>query len=86
MTSPLVAYFMMIDIHLLGYLAKFSPTKQEKFKLDLFGEATVGRLLEEIKFPADFEKVILVNGCHGNRSTKLSEGDEVFIFIPAAGG
>jgi molybdopterin converting factor small subunit len=77
---------MMIDIHLLGYLAKFSPTKQEKFKLDLSGEATVGRLLEEIKFPADLEKVILVNGCHGSRSTRLSEGDEVFIFIPAAGG
>jgi molybdopterin converting factor small subunit len=77
---------MMIDIHLLGYLAKYSPTRQEKFKLDLSGEATVSRLLEEIKFPSDLDKVILVNGCHGNRSTKLSEGDEVFIFIPAAGG
>jgi molybdopterin converting factor small subunit len=77
---------MMIDIHLLGYLAKFSPTKQEKFKLDLSGEATIGRLLEEIKFPADIEKVILVNGCHGNPSTRLTEGDEVFIFVPAAGG
>jgi molybdopterin converting factor small subunit len=77
---------MMIDIHLVGYLAKFSPTKQEKFKLDLHGEPTVSRLLEEIKFPADLESVILVNGCHENRSTQLSEGDEVFIFIPAAGG
>jgi molybdopterin converting factor small subunit len=77
---------MMIDIHLLGYLAKFSPTKQEKFKLDLHGESTVSRLLEEIKFPVDLESVILVNGSHGSRSTKLSEGDEVFIFIPAPGG
>ena len=77
---------MIIDIHLLGYLAKYSPTRQEKFKLDLSGEATVSRLLEEIKFPSDLDKVILVNGCHGNRSTKLSEGDEVFIFLPAAGG
>lgn len=76
----------MIDVHLLGYLAKFSPTKQEKFKLDLHGESTVSRLLEEIEFPADLESVILVNGCHGSRSTKLSEKDEVFIFIPAAGG
>ena len=77
---------MMIDIHLLGYLVKFSPTKQEKFKLDLHGESTVNRLLVEIEFPADLESVILVNGCHGSRSTTLSEGDEVFIFVPAAGG
>jgi molybdopterin converting factor small subunit len=77
---------MMIDIHFLGYFAKFSPTRQERFKLDLSGDATVSRLLEEIKFPSDLEKVILVNGCHGNHSTKLSEGDEIFIFAPAAGG
>jgi molybdopterin converting factor small subunit len=77
---------MIIDVHLLGYLAKFSPTKQEKFKLELPGEPTVARLLEEIKFPDDLEKVILVNGSHGNRSTPLANGDEVFIFLPAAGG
>ena len=77
---------MMINIHLLGYLAKFSPTKQEKFKLNLQGEATVDRLLEEIKFPTDLEKVILVNGCQKNCSAPLAEGDEIFIFVPAAGG
>ena len=77
---------MMIDVHLLGDLAKFSPTKQEKFRLNLQGEATVDRLLEEINFPADLEKVILVNGNHTNGPAPLAEGDEVFIFLPAAGG
>jgi len=76
----------MIHIHLLGYLARFSPTKQEKFKLNLPGEATVSQLLEEINFPDDLEKVVLVNGCHGNGSVRLAEGDEVYIFIPEAGG
>ena len=77
---------MMIHIHLLGYLARFSPTKQEKFKLNLPGGATVSQILEEIKFPDDLEKVVLVNGCRGNGSAQLAEGDEVYIFIPEAGG
>jgi len=77
---------MMIDIHLLGYLARFSPTKQEKFKLELPGGATVSQLLVEVKIPADLEKVVLVNGRHGNGSARLADGDEVSIFIPEAGG
>ncbi|MBM4330621.1 MAG: MoaD/ThiS family protein [Deltaproteobacteria bacterium] len=77
---------MIIDIHLLGYLAKYSPTKQEKFKLELPGEVTVSRLLAEIKFPSDMEKMVLVNGRQANNSTRLADGDEVFIFAPATGG
>jgi molybdopterin converting factor small subunit len=77
---------MVIDVHLLGYLARFSPTSQEKFKLELSGGATVSQLLEDIKFPADLEKVILVNGRHGNGFTRLTDGDEVFVFVPTAGG
>ena len=77
---------MMVDIHLLGYLAKFSPTKQEKFKLELPGGATVGQVLEEIEFPVDLERVLLVNGGHAESSTLLAEGDEIFVFVPAAGG
>ncbi len=77
---------MMINIHLLGYLARFSPTKQEKFKLEIPGETTVGQVLKEIKFPADIEKVLLVNGRHATGSTQLGDGDEIFVFMPAAGG
>ena len=77
---------MMINMHLLGYLAKFSPTKQEKFKLELPGEATVGQVLKEIEFPTDLEKVLLVNGRHATGSTQLADGDEIFVFVPAAGG
>lgn len=76
----------MIDIHLLGYLARFSPTKQEKFRLELPGGATVSQLLAEVKIPADLEKVVLVNGHHGNGSARLADGDEVSIFIPETGG
>ena len=77
---------MMVRVHLLGYLSRYSPSGQEKFKLDFEPDATVGALLEKIGFPAGLEKMILVNGRQANPSIPLGEGDEVFIFSPAAGG
>jgi molybdopterin converting factor small subunit len=77
---------MKIDVQLLGYLAKYSPTGKETFKLELGSDATVSQLLARLKFPVDIEKMVLVNGRQANPSTPLAEGDEVFIFAPAAGG
>ncbi len=77
---------MKIDVQLLGYLARFSPTEKEKFQLDLEPEATVAHILEKIGFPADLQKMILVNGVQAKLSTVLAEGDDVFIFAPALGG
>jgi len=77
---------MMIDVQLLGYLAKYSPTGKETFRMELGSDATVSQLLARLKFPVDIEKMVLVNGRQANPSTPLAEGDEVFIFAPAAGG
>ncbi len=77
---------MTVRIHLLGYLARYSPGGQEKFKMDLDPGATVGALLEKIGFPAGLEKMILVNGRQSNPATVLGEEDEVFVFSPASGG
>ena len=77
---------MMVNVQLLGYLAKYSPTQKETFRLELEPETTIGRLLEKIDFPTDLEKMVLVNGHRSNEATRLEDGDEVFIFSPAAGG
>jgi len=77
---------MRVDIHLLGYLAQYSPTGEEKFKFELPPGATVGQLLEKIHFPEDVEKMVLINGHQAKLSTPLAEGDDVFVFTPAAGG
>lgn len=77
---------MRVDVHLLGYFAQYSPTGEEKFKMELSGEAAVAQLLEAIKFPTAMERMILVNGVQAHLSTRLADGDEVFIFAPAAGG
>jgi molybdopterin converting factor small subunit len=77
---------MTVRVHLLGYLARYSPSGGEKFKMDLAPEATVGILLEKIGFPAGLEKMILVNGRQADPTACLGEDDEVFIFSPATGG
>jgi molybdopterin converting factor small subunit len=77
---------MTVRVHLLGYLARYSPSGGEKFELDLAPEATVGALLEKIGFPAGEEKMILVNGRQSDSSAPLGDSDEVFIFSPATGG
>ncbi|MBP1715282.1 MAG: Mut7-C ubiquitin [Deltaproteobacteria bacterium] len=77
---------MMVHIHLLGYLTRYSPTGQEKFQMDLAPGATVGALLGKIGFPSGIEKMILVNGRQSNPATLLGEEDEVFVFSPATGG
>jgi molybdopterin converting factor small subunit len=77
---------MVVNVQLLGYLAKYSPTQKETFGLELEPGATIGGLLETIDFPPDLEKMVLVNGHRSNEATRLADGDEVFIFSPAAGG
>jgi molybdopterin converting factor small subunit len=77
---------MSIHVHLFAYLAQYSPADKEKFDLAVGPETTVGQILEKLRIPADFEKRVLVNGRHAKPSDRLSEGDEVFIYPPAAGG
>ena len=77
---------MKVHVQLLGYLAKYSPTGKEIFMLEMDPEVTIARLLEKINFPPDLEKMVLVNGTRSNEATRLAEGDEIFIFSPAAGG
>ena len=77
---------MIVDVQLLGYLAKYSPTGEEKFKLALDSEATIGGLLQKINLPPAVEKMVLINGHQAMPSTSLADGDDVFIFAPVAGG
>ena len=77
---------MLLHVHLFAYLAKYSPMGQEKFDLEIGREKTVGQLLDQLQIPADFEKRVLVNGRQADSSARLAEGDDVFIFPPAAGG
>lgn len=76
---------MMVNVQLLGYLARYSPTGKEIFTQELGLEATIGRLLEKIGFPPDMEKMVLVNGHQSNEASRLADGDE-YLFSPPRPG
>jgi molybdopterin converting factor small subunit len=77
---------MRVNVQLLGHIVRYSPTGRETFLLEVELGATLAGLLAAIGFPAEEEKVVLVNGRQAKDSAVLAEGDEVFIFVPAAGG
>lgn len=77
---------LVIDVQLFAYLAKYSPTGQETFTLQLDSTATVGLLCAQFKIPQDVERMVLVNGRQAKDSTRLKDGDDVFVFPPMAGG
>jgi molybdopterin converting factor small subunit len=77
---------LVIDVQLFAYLAKYSPTGQETFKLELDSTATVGLLFSQLKISQDVERVVLVNGRQAKDSTRLKDGDDVFVFPPMVGG
>jgi len=77
---------MRLRVHLFASLAKYSPSGEEKFELEIGPEMTVADLLAKLRVPPDAEIRVLVNGRHADAVARLAGGDEVFIFPPAAGG
>jgi hypothetical protein len=76
---------MNVHVHLFGFFSQYSPSGAEKFQLELESAADVGLLLERIGFPLDMERMVLVNGFQEASSTPLKNGDDIFIYYPAAG-
>jgi molybdopterin converting factor small subunit len=57
------------------------------FEISLKSGTTLGQMLkDEIKFPGDVPKVILINGLHAQEGQQLEDGDRVSLFAPIAGG
>jgi len=77
---------MNIDVELFGFLADDGPEGNGKFQIDLDGEATLDRLMERLTLPSDITLMVLINGQRVDAGHPLNDGDEVFIFRPAAGG
>lgn len=76
---------MRITVELFGFPAGYGPGGRGAFPLELDTGDTVGRLIERLTSPDD-PLMILINGQRADASRLLNDGDEVFIFIPAAGG
>jgi molybdopterin converting factor small subunit len=77
---------MHVHVHLFGSFSRYSPTGSDKFQIEIETPDSVGRLLERIGFPLDMERMVIVNGSQSGPSTPLMDGDDIFIYYPAAGG
>ena len=79
---------MEIEIRLFANLAQLLPSgsKNKRAKITVKDEITVDELLKELKIPGNVTNVIMVNGTHQNKMTKLNEGDVVSVIPPVTGG
>jgi len=77
-----------IEIRLFANLSQLLPpgSKNKRAKITVKDEITVDELLKELKIPGDVTNVIMVNGTHQNKTTKLNEGDVVSVIPPVTGG
>lgn len=46
----------------------------------------VRELLDELNIPADYPKIVFLNGRHAKGHETLHEGDRLAVFPPIAGG
>ena len=77
---------MLVEVQLWSHLVEYAPQKQKAFNLKLDTGTTIGMLLSILEISSEIPKVILVNGNQAKDETSLTDGDEVVIFPPAAGG
>lgn len=77
---------MMVEVQLWSYLVEYAPQRQKAFNLKLDTGTSIGMLLSILKISPEIPKIILVNGKQAKDETSLSDGDEVVIFPPTAGG
>jgi molybdopterin converting factor small subunit len=76
-----------VRVRLFADLRRFLPRGADgPLAYCLPGGATVGSLLEQIGVSAELEVTAGVNGRLAQRSTALSDGDEVDLFSPMEGG
>ena len=79
---------MEIEIRLFANLAQLLPpgSKNKRAKITVKDGITVDDLLKELKIPSNTTNVIMVNGIHQNKATKLNEGDVMSVIPPVTGG
>ena len=79
---------MRVQVQLFATLAAFLPpdSRDGAAMLDVPDRSTVHDLIERLGLPAEFERVMLVNGGDETPDRTLHPGDVVAVFPPLAGG
>ena len=79
---------MQVSIKLFATLRKKLPKgSMGKATLDLADQATINDLIHQLDIPLDLAQMVLVNGEQTREFDQaLTDGDQVSIFPPVAGG
>jgi molybdopterin converting factor small subunit len=78
---------MHIRIKLMGALRSKLPDSHGSTQLELESGATVTSALEKLGLPTGRVHLVMVNGeMEHDRARALTEGDELKLFPPVAGG
>lgn len=79
---------MQVRLSLYASLGNYLPDKEggNPAIIEVESGTTIGDLLDQLNVPAEFPKILFVNGVHAERDTPLKDGDEVGAFPPIAGG
>lgn len=83
---------MKVILKLYASLSDYLPAeaRQNQVQLDVDDGATVGALIERYRLPPKLTHLVLVNGVFiapaARATTVLSEGDQLAVWPPIAGG
>lgn len=76
-----------VNVKLLAGLDQIEGYDAAKgIQLDLPDKTQLKRLFKEVDLPGDQPVSFIVNGEKAGPKDRLSDGDEVFCFLPFAGG
>ncbi len=77
---------MIVKLKFFAGLRDHLPEGARPYPAELPDGATVGEVLDRYRVPRDKPKILLVNGRHVDLHDSLSDGDELCVFPPVAGG
>jgi sulfur-carrier protein len=78
---------MVVSFELFATLKKYYPDgKKGPQEINLPQGSTMANLIIKLGMPDNIRLLMLVNGQQSDKTTALNDKDEIFIFVPAAGG
>ena len=79
---------MKVTVKLYATLSRYWQGQRAgtPYEMELPEEATLEKLIEQLKIPLEETRITFVNGIIQEPDCRLKDGDEVGIFPPVGGG
>ena len=79
---------MKIEVNLYATFKKYikNETGANPSVMDVEDSTCVKDVIQKLKIPVDYVKLIFINGVHAKVDTILKDGDRLGLFPPVGGG